>query len=152
MIYNETVMDHFNAPRNMGRIDNPDMLIQVGDPGCGDSVLVFMKIENEVLVDVRYKIYGCGAAIATSSMGSVLAKGKTLDAIMQMKDEDVTSALGGLPEEKEHCSNLVVSALQAGVREYRKNRSNPDLQPLEQKKAGAELEAELRDAQQTLSR
>lgn len=132
-MYNETVMDHFREPRNMGRIDDADMLIQVGDPGCGDSVLLFLQIEDDILVDVRYKIYGCGAAIATSSMGSVLAKGKTLDEVMQLTDADVTRALGGLPEEKEHCSNLVVSALHAGIMEYRKNRSDPSKKPLPKK-------------------
>lgn len=139
-MYNEIVMDHFNAPRNMGRIENADMLIQVGDPGCGDSVLVFMMIEEGVLTDVKYKIYGCGAAIATSSMGSVLAKGKTLNDIMKLTDKDVSSALGGLPEEKEHCSNLVVSALHAGIMEYRKNRNDPNMKPLEKKEQSSLLE------------
>lgn len=139
-MYNEIVMDHFNAPRNMGRIDNADMLIQVGDPGCGDSVLIYMKIEEDVLVDVKYKIYGCGAAIATSSMGSVLAKGEILDDIMKLTDKDVSNALGGLPEEKEHCSNLVVSALHAGIMEYSKNRNDPTMKPLENKEQSPLLE------------
>ena len=133
-MYNETVLDHFQNPRNMGRIEDADMLIQVGDPGCGDSVLIFMKIDNEVLTDIKYKIYGCGAAIATSSMGSVLAKGKSLDDVLQLSDKDVTNALGGLPEEKEHCSNLIASALHAGVHEYRKNRNDPTKQPLAERK------------------
>jgi len=133
-MYNDTVIDHFQNPRNMGRIDNADMLIQVGDPGCGDSVLIFMKIDDDVLTDIKYKIYGCGAAIATSSMGSVLAKGKPLDEVLQLKDTDVTNALGGLPEEKEHCSNLIASALHAGVSEYRKNRNDPTKQPLPERK------------------
>ena len=133
-MYNETVLDHFQNPRNMGRIENADMLIQVGDPGCGDSVLIFMKIEDEILIDIKYKIYGCGAAIATSSMGSVLAKGKNLDEVLQLSDKDVTNALGGLPEEKEHCSNLIASALHAGVNEYRKNRNDPTKQPLAERK------------------
>lgn len=133
-MYNETVMDHFQNPRNMGRIDDAEMLIQVGDPGCGDSVLIFMKIDNDVLTDIKYKIYGCGAAIATSSMGSVLAKGKTLDELLQLKDTDVTDALGGLPKEKEHCSNLIANALHAGVNEYRKNRNDPNKQPLAERK------------------
>lgn len=139
-MYNDTVMDHFKEPRNMGRIENADMLIQVGDPGCGDSVLVFLKIEDEILVDVKYKIYGCGAAIATSSMGSVLAKGKSLDEVMTLTDKDVTQALGGLPEEKEHCSNLVVSALHAAIIEYRKNRNDPNKKKLKEKKQNPLLE------------
>jgi nitrogen fixation NifU-like protein len=133
-MYNEIVMDHFQNPRNMGRIENADMLIQVGDPGCGDSVLIFMQIEEDVLTDIKYKIYGCGAAIATSSMGSVLAKGKTLDELLAFQPEDISTALGGLPEEKEHCSNLIASALHAGVAEYRKNRSDPSKQPLAERK------------------
>lgn len=133
-MYNEIVMDHFQNPRNMGRIEDAEMLIQVGDPGCGDSVLIFMKIDDEVLTDIKYKIYGCGAAIATSSMGSVLAKGKTLDQLLAFKAEEISSALGGLPVEKEHCSNLIASALHAGVHEYRKNRNDPDKQPLAERK------------------
>jgi len=110
------------------------MLIQVGDPSCGDSVLIFMKIDDDVLTDIKYKVYGCGAAIATSSMGSELVKGKTLDEILLFKDTDITAALGGLPREKEHCSNLLASALHAGVNEYRKNRNDPSKRPLAERK------------------
>lgn len=134
LMYNDIVLDHFQNPRNMGRIDDADMLIQVGDPDCGDSVLIFMKIEDDVLVDIKYKIYGCGAAIATSSMGSVLAKGKTLDQLLEFRAEEVIEALGGLPGEKEHCSNLIASALHAGVIEYRVNRNDPNKQPLPERK------------------
>ncbi len=133
-MYNEIVMDHFQNPRNMGRIENAEMLIQVGDPGCGDSVLIFMKIDEEVLTDIKYKVYGCGAAIATSSMGSELVKGKTLDQLLEFKAKEISAALGGLPVEKEHCSNLIASALHAGVAEYRKNRNDPDKQPLPERK------------------
>lgn len=131
-MYNEIIMDHFQNPRNMGRIEDAELLIQVGDPGCGDSVLIFMKIEDDVLVDIKYKIYGCAAAIATSSMGSVLAKGKPLDELLEFKAEDISKALGGLPAEKEHCSNLIAGALQAGIIEYRSNRNAPDKEPLPQ--------------------
>lgn len=133
-MYNEIVMDHFQNPRNLGRIENADMLIQVGEPSCGDSVLIFMKIEDEVLVDIAYKVYGCGAAIATSSMGSVLVKGKTLDQLLEFRPGEISRALGGLPREKEHCSNLITSALHAGVNEYRKNRNDPNKQPLPERK------------------
>lgn len=129
-MYNDIVMDHFQNPRNMGRIEDAEMLIQVGDPSCGDSVLIFMKIDDDVLTDIRYKVYGCGAAIATSSMGSVLAKGKTLDELLEFKAEDISKALGGLPPDKNHCSNLIASALHAGVIEYRTNREDPDKEPL----------------------
>ena len=133
-MYTDIVMDHFQNPRNLGRLENADMLIQVGEPSCGDSVLIFMKIENEVLCDIKYKVFGCAAAIATSSIGSVMAKGKTLNEILAIRDRDITEALGGLPNEKQHCSNLVASALHAGVNEYRKNRNDPGKQPLPERK------------------
>ena len=133
-MYNEIVMDHFQNPHNMGRIEDAQMLIQVGEPSCGDSILIYMKIEADVLVDIKYKVFGCGAAIATSSIGSVLAKGKTLDEVLAITDRQITNALGGLPAVKEHCSNLVASALHAGVNEYRKNRSDPNKQPLAERK------------------
>ncbi len=117
-MYTETVMDHFNNPRNVGIIDEPTVLVQVGDPGCGDALLLTLKIEQDRIVDIRYKIFGCGAAVATSSIGSEMAKGKTLEEALAIRDADVTAALGGLPEEKEHCSNLIASALQAGIRQY----------------------------------
>jgi len=142
-MYNDIVMDHFQNPRNMGRIEDAEMLIQVGDPGCGDSVLIFMKIDDDVLVDIKYKIYGCGAAIATSSMGSELAKGKTLDELLEFKASDVSEALGGLPAEKEHCSNLIASALHAGVIEYRSNRENPDKEPLPERQESPLLDRSL---------
>ncbi|MGE4579478.1 MAG: iron-sulfur cluster assembly scaffold protein [Desulfuromonadales bacterium] len=121
-MYTEAVLDHFNNPRNVGIIDDPTVLVQVGDPGCGDSLLLTLKIEDDRLIDIRYKIYGCGAAIATSSMGSELVKGKTLSEALAVGDADVIAALGGLPEEKEHCSNLIASALQAGIRQYLDSR------------------------------
>lgn len=145
-MYNEIVMDHFKNPRNMGRIDDADMLIQVGDPGCGDSLLLFMKIEDDVLVDIKYKIYGCGAAIATSSIGSEMAKGKTLNELLELRAEDVSKALGGLPEEKEHCSNLVASALHAGIIEYRANRKDPNKKPLPERQESPLLDRRLLDS------
>ncbi len=133
-MYTATVMDHFQSPRNLGRLENADMLIQVGEPSCGDSVLIFMQIENEILCDIKYKVFGCAAAIATSSIGSVMAKGRTLDEVLAIRDRDITEALGGLPNEKQHCSNLIASALHAGVNEYRKNRNDPTKQPLPERK------------------
>lgn len=142
-MYNETIMDHFQNPRNMGRIEDAEMLIQVGDPGCGDSVLIFMKIDDNVLTDVKYKVYGCAAAIATSSMGSELAKGMTLDQLLEFRAQDISKALGGLPADKEHCSNLISSALHAGVIEYRKNRENPDLEPLDEPEISPQIDRSL---------
>ncbi|NOY12406.1 MAG: iron-sulfur cluster assembly scaffold protein [Deltaproteobacteria bacterium] len=145
-MYNEIIMDHFQNPRNMGRIEDAELLIQVGDPSCGDSVLIFMKIEDDVLVDIKYKIYGCAAAIATSSMGSVLAKGKPLDELLKFKAEDISKALGGLPAEKEHCSNLIAGALHAGIIEYRSNRNTPDKAPLPQRQESPLLDRSLIDS------
>lgn len=133
-MYTDIVMEHFKEPLNLGRIDDADMLIQVGEPSCGDSVLIFMKIEDDVLIDIKYKVYGCAAAIATSSIGSELVKGKTLDELLEFKAEQITDALGGLPVEKVHCSNLIAGALHAGVNEYRKNRNDPTKQPLPERK------------------
>ncbi|MCK4623156.1 MAG: iron-sulfur cluster assembly scaffold protein [Desulfuromonadales bacterium] len=145
-MYTDIVMDHFKNPRNMGRIDDAQMLIQVGDPGCGDSLLIFMKIEDDILVDIKYKIYGCAAAIATSSIGSEMAKGKTLDELLEFKAEDVSKALGGLPGEKEHCSNLIASALHAGIIEYRVNRNDPDKKPLAERQESPLLDRQLIDS------
>lgn len=142
-MYNDMIMDRFENPRNMGRIENAEMLIQVGDPGCGDSVLISMKIDADVLVDVKYKIFGCGAAIATSSMGSVLAKGKTLPQLLEFKAEEISKALGGLPKEKEHCSNLIASGLHGGVIEYFKNRRDSDKQPLPERQESSLLDQTL---------
>ena len=142
-MYNDMIMDHFKNPRNMGRIENAEMLIQVGDPGCGDSVLISMKIDADVLVDVKYKIFGCGAAIATSSMGSVLAKGKTLPQLLEFKAEEISKALGGLPKEKEHCSNLIASGLHGGVIEYLKNRRDSAKQLLPERQESSLLDQTL---------
>lgn len=119
-MYTDIVMDHFNNPRNVGLIENPSVMIQVGDPNCGDTLLLTLKIKKEKIVDVKYKIYGCGAAVATSSIASEMALGKTLDEALKISDDDIANALGGLPEEKHHCSNLAASALRGAINEYRK--------------------------------
>ena len=121
MNYTETVIEHFTNPRNIGVIREPSVLIQVGDPACGDSLLLMLKIEAERIVDIKYKIFGCGAAIATSSIASELVMGKTLDEAVQLTEKDIADALGGLPEEKMHCSNLAAGALRAGIKEYLKS-------------------------------
>ncbi len=120
-MYTEKVMDHFNNPRNIGIIDNPSVIIQVGDPSCGDTLLLSLKIKKEKIVDIKYKIYGCGAAVATSSIASEMALGKTLNEALKITDDSIAAALGGLPEEKHHCSNLAASALRGAINEYRKS-------------------------------
>ncbi len=117
-MYTEKVMDHFSNPRNVGQIEHPNVVVKVGDPGCGDAVLIFLKIDDDIITDVKYKVYGCGAAIATTSMASTMVKGKSLDEALEVTDEKVAAALGGLPENKQHCSNLAATAIRAAVTRY----------------------------------
>lgn len=120
-MYTETVMDHFNNPRNVGILDEPSVIIQVGDPDCGDTLLLSLKIKKDKIIDIKYKIYGCGAAVATSSIASEMAMGKSLNDALKITDDSIAEALGGLPEEKQHCSNLAASALRGAINEYRKS-------------------------------
>ncbi len=119
-MYSDKVMDHFSNPRNVGIMEEPTVLVKVGDPDCGDALLLFLKIEGDKIRDIKYKIFGCGAAIATSSIASELAMGKTLEEALQITDQDIADALDGLPDEKMHCSNLASGALKAAINEYRK--------------------------------
>lgn len=116
--YTPIVLDHARKPRNVGSIDDANVVVQVGDPDCGDTLLLFMKIEEDCIIDVSYLIKGCGAAIATASMGSELVKGKSLNQALLVTDQTVTDALGGLPADKEHCSNLIASAVHAAISQY----------------------------------
>ncbi|MDD2581343.1 MAG: iron-sulfur cluster assembly scaffold protein [Desulfuromonadaceae bacterium] len=116
--YTEIALDHARNPRNVGGLDDANVVVQVGDPECGDTLLLFMKIEEGNIAAISFLIKGCGAAIATASMGSELVKGKTLNEALLVTDETVTAALGGLPEDKEHCSNLIASAVHAAIGQY----------------------------------
>lgn len=119
-MYTAKVMDHFANPRNVGIIEDANVVVQVGDPGCGDGLLIFLKIEDDRISDMKYKIYGCGAAIATSSMASEMAIGKSLDEVLvEVTEENIAAALDGLPDEKMHCSNLAASALRAAIAQYK---------------------------------
>ena len=120
-MYTEKVMDHFKNPRNIGIIEEPTAIIQVGDPDCGDTLLLSLKIKKDKIVDIKYKIYGCAAAIATSSIASEMAMGKTLTEALKIDEKAIADALGGLPEEKHHCSNLAAGALRGAINEYRKS-------------------------------
>ena len=122
-MYTDKVIDHFSNPRNVGIMEDPTVLVKVGDPGCGDALLLFLKIEEDRIRDIKYKIFGCGAAIATSSIASELAMGKTLEEALQSTDQAIADALDGLPAEKMHCSNLAAGALKAAISEYRKVRA-----------------------------
>src|SRR5208283_3061471 len=119
-IYSEKVMDHFMHPRNVGEIADADGVGEVGNPVCGDMMTFYIKVENERLKDVKFKTFGCGAAIAVSSMTSEMAIGKTLEEAMLITPQSVADELGGLPKVKFHCSNLGADALHEAIDDYRK--------------------------------
>lgn len=117
-MYSEKVMDHFKNPRNVGEIPDADGLGTVGNPVCGDVMTMSIKVKDNKLVDVKFKTFGCGAAIATSSMITELAKGKTLEEALKITRGNVADALDGLPPVKMHCSNLAADALHAAIQDY----------------------------------
>jgi nitrogen fixation NifU-like protein len=118
-IYSETVMEHFTNPRNVGEIEDPDGVGEVGNPVCGDMMTFYIKVDDEGrLSDVKFKTFGCGAAIAVSSMVSEMAKGKTLEEALKITRDDVAEELGGLPKNKLHCSNLGADALHKAIQDY----------------------------------
>jgi len=137
-LYSDKVMDHFMNPRNVGEIAGADGVGEVGNPVCGDMMTFYIKVKNDRLEDVKFKTFGCGAAIAVSSMVSEMAKGKTLDEAMRITNESVAEELGGLPKNKMHCSNLGADALHAAIENYRSKEKAPA-----REKAAAE-EAEVR--------
>ena len=118
--YSDKVMDHFMNPRNMGEIENADGIGEVGNQTCGDVMKLYLKIEDDKIVDVKFKTFGCGAAIASSSMTTELIKGKTIGEALKLSNKAVVEALGGLPPAKEHCSVLAEDALRAAIEDYRK--------------------------------
>jgi len=121
--YNQKVMDHFMNPRNVGEITNADGEGTVGNPICGDLMTFYIRVNNGRIGDVKFKTFGCGAAIAVSSIVSEMAKGKTLDEAMKITNKMVATELGGLPKNKLHCSNLGADALHKAVENYRKRLS-----------------------------
>lgn len=120
MVYTEKVMDHFKNPRNVGEIENADGVGTVGNAKCGDIMQMFIKVENDIIVDVKFKTFGCGAAIATSSMATELVKGKSIDDALNLTNAAVVEALEGLPPVKVHCSVLAEEAIKAAVADYYK--------------------------------
>jgi len=122
MIYSEKVMEHFQNPRNVGKIEDADGIGQVGNPVCGDMMTFYIKVKDNRLVDVKFQTFGCGAAIAVSSMVSEMAKGKTLEEALQITNEKIAEELGGLPKNKLHCSNLGADALHAAIMDYKKKQ------------------------------
>jgi nitrogen fixation NifU-like protein len=120
--FNKTVMDHFMNPRNVGEIENADAVGEAGSAQCGDMMTLYLKIDNEKVTDAKFKTFGCGAAIASSSMATELLKGKSIDDALALSNGEVLKALGGLPETKVHCSVMVEEAVRAAVEDYRKKK------------------------------
>jgi nitrogen fixation NifU-like protein len=120
--YNETVIDHFRNPRNMGELSNPHGIGTVGNPVCGDLMTIYIKVKDEIITDISFKTFGCAAAIATSSMITTIAKGKTLKEAGRISRQDVADKLQGLPDVKMHCSNLAADALKLAIEDYKKKK------------------------------
>ncbi len=123
-MYTEKLIDHFQHPRNVGLIPNADGVGAIGDPACGDYLRVFIRVSEGRISEIKFKVYGCPAAIATTSILTEIAMGKTLDEALRITDLDIAEALGGLPDPKMHCSNLGAEALFYAIMDYRsRNRS-----------------------------
>jgi nitrogen fixation NifU-like protein len=136
-MYNKTVMDHFRNPRNVGEIADADGIGEVGNPLCGDMMTIYLKIENERIEDIKFQTFGCGSAIAVSSILTEIAKGKSIEEAKNITNKDVAEALEGLPKNKLHCSNLGADALQMAIKNY------------ENKKAGKVVSEPVRDEKHT---
>jgi len=122
-VYSEKVMDHFANPRNVGEIPDADGIGKVGNPQCGDVMWLYIKVKDGILIDIKFKTFGCGAAIATSSMITELAKGKTIEEAKKISRQDVADSLEGLPPTKMHCSNLAADALREAIKDYEAKRA-----------------------------
>ena len=118
MMYSDKVWDHFTNPRNVGEIADADGIGEVGNATCGDIMKIYLKINGDIITDVKFKTFGCGAAIATSSMATEMIKGKTIDEALAVPNKDVVDALGGLPAHKLHCSVLAEEAVKSAVKDY----------------------------------
>jgi nitrogen fixation NifU-like protein len=121
-MYSEKVIDHFTNPRNVGEIENADGIGQVGNPVCGDIMKIYLKIENDIITDVKFKTFGCGAAIATSSIATELIKGKSIEEALKLTNKAVVEALDGLPPVKLHCSVLAEEAVKSAIVDYYKKQ------------------------------
>jgi nitrogen fixation NifU-like protein len=120
--YSDIVIEHFQNPRNVGVIEGADGVGKMGSPVCGDLMEIYIEVQDSRIADVKFRTFGCGAAIASSSMLSEMAKGKTLEEALSITDEQVAQALGGLPEQKMHCSNLAASTLHKAIEDYRQRQ------------------------------
>jgi len=117
-LYSELVMEHFTNPRNVGVIEDADGVGKVGNPLCGDVMEMFIKVEDNRIVDVKFRTFGCGAAIATSSIATEMIRGESIDQAVQLSNKAVAEALGGLPAQKMHCSNLAAEAVRSAIEDY----------------------------------
>lgn len=118
VVYSEKVMEHFANPHNVGEIPDADGIGKVGNPQCGDVMWLYIKVKDNIITDIKFKTFGCGAAIATSSMITDLARGKTIEEAKVITRQDVANALEGLPPQKMHCSNLAADALREAIKDY----------------------------------
>ena len=134
-MYSKTVMDHFKNPRNVGVIEDADGIGEVGNPLCGDMMTVYIKVEDERVEDIKFQTFGCGAAIAVSSILTEMAKGKTLEEAKKISNKDVAKALEGLPKNELHCSNLGADALHVAIKDYEDRQSGkPKAEPKRKEK------------------
>jgi len=122
-VYSEKVMDHFANPRNVGEIPDADGVGKVGNPQCGDVMWLYIKVKDDIITDIKFKTFGCGAAIATSSMITEMARGKTLEEAKKISRQDVATSLDGLPPQKLHCSNLAADALREAIKDYESKKA-----------------------------
>ena len=123
-MYNEKVIDHFQNPRNVGEIEAADGVGEVGNPVCGDMIKITIKVEDGKLADVKFKTFGCGAAVASGSIGTEMVKGLTLEEAMNITNRQVAEELGGLPPEKMHCSNLAADGIRTAIEDYLSKESS----------------------------
>jgi nitrogen fixation NifU-like protein len=133
MIYSKKVMDHFREPRNVGVIEDASGVGEVGNPMCGDMMTIYLKIEDEHIKDIKFQTFGCGSAIAVSSMLSEIAKGKSIEDAKTITNKDVAKALDGLPKNKLHCSNLGADALQMAIKDYEDKKTGKQRTELRRK-------------------
>lgn len=126
-MYNEKVLEHFRNPRNVGKIEDADGIGRVGNPVCGDVMVMYLRIRDERIEDAKFETFGCGAAIATSSMSTELIKGKSIEEALRVTNKVVAEALGGLPPHKMHCSVLAEEAIKAAIEDYRRKKNKETL-------------------------
>ena len=124
MLYSEKVLDHFSNPRNVGEIEDADGVGEIGNAKCGDIMKMYLKIDDNIITDAKFKTFGCGAAVATSSMATELIKGKSIDDALKLTNQAVVEALDGLPAVKIHCSVLAEEAISAALDDYRSRKEN----------------------------